>query len=1244
MTCNLRFLYFLFLFLCTFLCAQTGYVFAEEAKDSQKQVTHKISYNQRLSLARDFVAKLKGGLFRADEALYPDKLLHKKAEVESNILEEGEMLLLQILLQKGFRPNGLVVSQISNGEVAVSLAEFASVLQLAIDVDADGQKATGWYIEEKTPFSLDMVKREVIAPQGVYKVSDNVFSQEGDIYVPVQELALWLGFEAEIEVSYQQLKIISDELMPVQEKEERKNRKYTGYEVPSPSLPLGGEAYTKASVPIVDVTTRSTYIKQDTDEDGNHAHKADIKTVGDFAGGTLTTRSLISNTNQLARARVTYKKDSIEGNLLGRFKAKHIEIGDIRTAKTPIGGTVSQELGMRITNTDPTHNFSRASTVISGNAISGWDVELYRHTQFLGIIHVGDDGFYSFDDITLFSDNNFRLVFYGPQGEQHEETIYVPYDRNLLSQGEGIYDISVSFDGQSIYVNNELKSSNNDRGSTKLIAMYEKPLADGVTGSIGFNSETHNNRRNYVGSAGLSWIQNEALINADVAVDNEGDGAAEFSVRRDFGNHEMNYTSEWRGANFDGDGNASNFDADTFENSLRINGPIPLSFGKAFSARYNTSVLHEYESDGAALISSSLGLNLNYNNVSFYGDLRHKTGDELVDDTLDSVVNLNIKKGANNFRLTGDYEIKPNAEFEKFSVNYTRDLTDKLEMDLSVSKNVDQSFTDYHARLDWQAGFVRISPSISYNSSKDLYAGVNTRFGLMREPISGDIKMYDKTISSNAFVSAFVYLDKNGDGEFNKGDEPLPDIAVSAPQNGRRAMTNEKGIALFDRMVELRLTDVFVDQESLLDPAWISGFEGVSILPRQGYVARVEFPIHMSGELDGTVFANVVPLPKEVPEEKMFDSVVARIEPASGVAPKKGEEEAFDAALKEYKKEFAEGVDIRRDVLAKAQPVPLRSIELQLYNDKGEVEQEIMTDVDGFYYFSNIPPGRYFLMIDEKSAARKNIIRPKPQPIEITYDGTLIYDHKIFVDTGAGDIPSEIIVGLSDYKKRHPHVQFDEVESEFVLNLGEFNSRLLMALVWYKLRSHYGEMLGEHTEPMVPPAESFANVKTGKHILRVGLDSKTIDEAYSTCRSFIARDQYCKVEIMPSYMNNDQIKLAKAIVEPNVITSPTAATAATLDPERMTPLKAAIKALRDGPFKLVKETVTGKEKPPVMGSAEYVALREERIRQEEEAAIEASALDDELVRQIRARIAATASAAATGRPINISAPSRILIP
>ena len=247
-------------------------------------------------------------------------------------------------------------------------------------------------------------------------------------------------------------------------------------------------------------------------------------------------------------------------------------------------------------------------------------------------------------------------------------------------------------------------------------------------------------------------------------------------------------------------------------------------------------------------------------------------------------------------------------------------------------------------------------------------------------------------------------------------------------------------------------------------------------MPREGNVVDIRFPVHISGELDGSVYARTVTLPEE--------NVDQSLGPVKGPAP-----------------------------------VPLRNVSLTLYNAKGEVEQTSETDGGGFYYFPQIPPGRYLLIIDEESAHDGHFVRPEPQRIEIGYDGTIIYGNNIYVETGGGDIPSTFVSDLKDYKAQHPHVDFSEAEHDLVLNLGEYNSRLLMSVVWYKIQSRYPEIV-RGGEIYVPPTESFANSRTGKHILRVGIDDTELSDAYDRCRALMARKQDCKVEIYPSYIKH----------------------------------------------------------------------------------------------------------------------------
>ena len=1020
-------------------------------------------FNQRLSIARQFVNKIKAGFNRVD-----GQMNVSAASKEENYLPDGEQLLLQPVLGRYTRVEGVVFSFVENGKPLISLRDFTEVLRLAIDLDAEQGTAQGWYIREDRLFNLNFDDKIVSTHAGEFVVSDQVQKRDNDIWVPISELANWFDFKIDLSISSQEIHVDSDIPLPLEGRKLRRKNKVRSYEVAKPQLPLGGEDYQAADIPVVDVSTNSTYVDR-PDGKSVSKHNAVVVTTGDLGYGTLRTQSRLNDEDGFVSALVNYKRESTEAELLGPLKARRYEVGDVSTVNVPLGGRVSQELGARVTNTDSLRNFSKTTTGVSGSAIPGWDVELYRESQLIGFQQVGDDGFYSFDDVELFlNDNNFRLVFYGPQGEIREESVYVPVDRDVLARGEGIYDVSVSMNNRNTYVkdtgNNAFDDEDDD--SINVSALYERPLANGVSGQVGLRSYEEDGERNTVGNVGVSATVSQTLLNADLAVDDEGDVNTKVTARRNFGDHEVRADIQMQAAEFDVQGTGIGFgggDLDGLGNSntaYRAGGSVsgPIQMPEGLRARYGVASDYMWDGDDSSL-SSNLSLSAGWRNFTVGNSFVYTDSSNATDATLRSTSNFSGSFRRNRFRLTSDYEIKPDNELRSILATYRRDISKKLDVELGVEKRYQQSLVEYQAKLDWQAGFARITPRITYDSEDEFFAGISTRFAVIKDPSTGKVRMLDQNLSNFGSLSAFVFLDKDGDGEFNGEDEPLKDVVVSAPQNGRRQTTDENGVALFSRMLKLRLTDVFLEKDTLQDPVWIPGFEGVSILPREGYVANVNFPVHMSGELDGVVYAQ-----------------------------KAGE----------------------------AAPVPVRNIPLALYNDQGELEKKVSSDGSGFYYFAQIPPGRYLLVIDSDAAQAKNLIRPQPQKIEIGYDGTVIYGNDLYMDVGEGDVPSVVLSDLDDYKAMYPDINFDE-DYELVLNLGEYNSRLLMSVIWFKLRSRYSSLLAGG-DLFVPPTKSRINEATGKHILRVGLKGDDMSDAYARCRSFIARDQYCKVEIYPAVM------------------------------------------------------------------------------------------------------------------------------
>lgn len=354
-------------------------------------------------------------------------------------------------------------------------------------------------------------------------------------------------------------------------------------------------------------------------------------------------------------------------------------------------------------------------------------------------------------------------------------------------------------------------------------------------------------------------------------------------------------------------------------------------------------------------------------------------------------------------------------------------------------------------RVDWDAGVVNIAPGVSYNSDNDLTATLNTRFGLARDPSTGKIQSFDRLISSYGGASVFVYLDKNGNNVFDDGDEPVEGAIVKAPQSGKRETTDEDGRVFFNDLGKMRLTDVYVDPESLPDPFWVTGYQGASILPREGHVAPLEFPIHVAGEMDGTVYLR--------------------------------------------------GPD--------GSSTPLRNVHMSLYDQGGKKILSANSESDGFYLFSKIPPGTYYLNVDD--AAVKDAARPLPQMVRIGYEGTTIYSNNIYLDGGRPDVPLSILASReAAYGARGKEFE----GRNLVFNLGTYKSRLSMALAWFKIRTlHPGLFAG--ADLLEKPSQSVPGDRAGNYQLRLSYRENDLASAYKICGIVVRGGGECSVEMLP---------------------------------------------------------------------------------------------------------------------------------
>lgn len=1001
------------------------------------------------SVLNDFVKKMRSGYSRANVFLQEAGIEKKPLDLRG--LPDGEILILDVRLLENSLLEGSVLSEISQQRVYLSMRDMINVLDFPIEYDPVTQNFSGWYIRENRTFELDKDQGIVRSHGDEYNIADNILVKDDDLYFPLDSYQNWFGLTLDLDVSSQSIKLDADPPLPVMERIARRKIKQRVFTRKPASLPRGNDDYKLLTFPQVDVNTRSSFRKPESG-DSVTSQNVSVRTAGEFAYGTLNTNLNGNNEDGLTNARVSYLQESPDPELLGPLGARRFEVGDVVPTRVPITGSAPPETGVRITNANPLVRQNLPSTQISGYIFPDWDVELYRGESLVSFVETDDSGFYSFDNVRLFSDRNaFRVVAYGPQGEVREENVSVPYDPNREAAGENIYDVTVSFQRRQFY--NKFDTDNEDKDTPHFVGFFETPLTGNTALRIGGRYRQEEGEQKAYASAGISTSYAEALINATVASDEEGELGSEFVVTRQFGPNNFRAdldlaTDGYRAGPLDSV-------VETLSNRYALEGPVPFGIGS--NPRYSTSFNYSEDSAGENNYSGVANFSTSYNRLGFNQNVTYNDGSERVDGAaINSNTSVTGSVGKNVYRGRLNYEIKPDNELDSLFASWRRRVGPQLDTQLEVGHRLSTDVSELSAQVNWRPEHATITPRFRYDSDGNVEATLSSRFGLTRNPDPGEFLFTGDFVTATGSINAFVFLDKDGNNLFDGDDEPIQNARVLTPQNGGGADTSENGVAFISRLRPNIITDVFVEPGSLEDPFWIAAHEGVSVLPRTGTNVRVDIPVHNSGEVDGIVYA----------------------QDASGGSR------------------------------------PLRGISLSLYSEDGEIVQSTISGPDGFYLFSLVPPGRYALNVGDSGLPRE-VRRPRPQFVEIGYDGTTIFGNDIILDSGEKDIPSEIVANLDDYKALHPHIDFSKSDYKIALNLGAYKSRLFTSFMWYRLKSRYAPILAG-TQIYVPPSQSYALPKTGEHVLRVGLQSENIDDAYNRCRALVARDLYCKVEIYPT--------------------------------------------------------------------------------------------------------------------------------
>jgi hypothetical protein len=834
---------------------------------------------------------------------------------------EDDALLFDVRLAQ-YRLGDGVRGYQTPGGVCVDLADTVLALDIPMRVDKKLRRATGWAFDEGHTIAIDREARTVqIMNKSERLLTTDLYDTPEGWCVDAKSFGTWLGVTLLPDTANALLVIKASGKLPVELAAERRARVGKVRPIASfdlKSLPNSSAPYRGVKPPSIDAVVSIGGLRQ-----SGGAKRVDVAydlyASGEIGPVAYDAR-LASDRRGLPNSfRVRAYRTDPEGKLFGPLGATQVAIGDVLGFATPIVASSSVGRGAMISNRplDRPDSFSR--TDFRGELPVGWDAELYRNGQLLGVAVDRSDGRYEFLDVPLlYGQNRFEIVLYGPQGQIKREQRNVPVGLDSIPPKKSYYWAGINQDGRDLIgLNRGLPLGS---GGWRGTIGYERGLDTKTSIMFGLQSLVLREvgRRNFAEIAVRRAI-GPALVELGGAVDSKGGYAYRVQLLGQVGQTYFNAESAMASARFRSD----RFDRAirglhslSLDHSIRLG---RLTLPAHVQATYTQRGQGETSFDLQSRLSAGIG---RYNVTAELGWERNNRpyGPELPD-RLNGKLLINGRLGRIRVRGETLFRVAPGAQFE--GVNLIGEWSGKGDQDRQANWRVELGYDRPLNRARVGLGYIRhfdkfaLTAQVEGASDGSVAAGLNLAFSFGPNPKQkGGYRMSSNRLAAQGQVLARVFRDENGDGLHQAAEPYEKDIQLAAGQIPIRGLTDANGEVMIDELHPFNPVLIGIDASSLPDPYVQPAGPGIVVTPRPGVAALIELALTSAGEVDGTLVKSG----------------------GNGI----------------------EGVD------------------LELVEPGGRVVAQARSDFDGFFLFEKVPYGRYSIRIAKLSAdaAQLSVILP----------------------------------------------------------------------------------------------------------------------------------------------------------------------------------------------------------------------------------------------------------------------------
>ncbi len=574
------------------------------------------------------------------------------------------------------------------------------------------------------------------------------------------------------------------------------------------------------------------------DYSGNESNSdvtAVVQTTSDLAYHSTLLTLTKTEDDLLSQMRLTRYKSSPDEKLLGFLDT--YSFGDIWSRSASISNDESRGLGFSMSTNFINGYHENFATSFTKVGKPGWEADVFHNGRFLETIVVPDDGLMVFEDLEVyFGNNEFKILMYGPFGEQEELIERVEVRKTSLASGDTSFNLSIlEYDSSLLDIDLDEFDIDGVSGNFKWGVLDN--WMTGVNFSFSDIHEDDGPNRTYSVINQISlpdWFIDNSLRYSDDSWSQTTNLATSFFSNDSF---VLNYRSSW--------------DSDS---SLTSPGESEVGISYNLTGdSFTNNFLYSYE-DGVDSRSERIQHRVTYYapylNVS--NTLAYTVEDE-VEEVLGSIGVTT--RFFSDFRV--NLQIPYDAKGDKFiesdnitaSVNYyKRTESANHNVQLSSRSLLEDNIWTLSYNLSLRQPMYQVTMGASYDSEDNwrLRAGMVFNFGY--DYYNNSFTFTRENIHKGGTVDVYAYLDRRLNGVPDILDYGLEGVSFYGAKGWENVQTNETGVA--------RLFGATTGKTAL-SAEWNLGSRSINqdylIYSHPGAQHRVNLPFYLTTELESFV-------------------------------------------------------------------------------------------------------------------------------------------------------------------------------------------------------------------------------------------------------------------------------------------------------------------------------------------------------------------------------------------------------